>query len=150
MNLVHFSKTNWVWFSSLILRSKMKMKRLYLLHVIPAISNHIIILLFILFVCLFFWGFFVILLSCIEFYFDLEGIAQPFQERTFRFPVALKKIGERFFQTECFLESLKLQWWVPVSEICLWFGFFELFSNSYVITINSSLKTRGGYKTQFL
>ena len=74
----------------------MKMKRLCLLHVIPAIFNHIIILLFILFVCLFFWGFFVILLSCIEFYFYLEGIVQPFQKRTFKFPVALKKIGERF------------------------------------------------------
>ena len=32
-----------------------------------------------------------------------------------------------FFSKEICLDSLKYQWSVPLSEICLWFAFFALF-----------------------
>ena len=66
MNLVHFSQTNWVWFSFLNLKSKMKIKGL--LNVIPGIFNHVHMLLFIFFNSPFL---------------DCKGITQPFQHMTY-------------------------------------------------------------------
>ena len=102
MNLVHFSQTNWVWFSFLNLKSKMKIKGL--LNVIPGIFNHVHMLLFI------FLNFFHPFLDC-------KGITQPFQHMTYglwffflsNFLKHCKKWVEAFLKPNVFLESLELQ-----------------------------------------
>ena len=106
MNLVHFSQTNWVWFSFLNLKSKMKIKGL--LNVIPGIFNLVHMLLFIFFNSPFL---------------DCKGITQPFQHMTYgilffffffffflsNFLKHCKKWVEAFLKPNVFLESLELQ-----------------------------------------
>ena len=123
MNLVHFSQTNWVWFSFLNLKSKMKIKGL--LNVIPGIFNLVHMLLFIFFNSPFL---------------DCKGITQPFQHMTyglwffffffffFFFSFSFQKLGWFFFLTECFFRKFRITVrFVPVGEICLRLPFFELF-----------------------
>ena len=102
MNLVHFSQTNWVWFSFLNLKSKMKIKGL--LNVIPGIFNHVHMLLFIFFNSPFL---------------DCKGITQPFQHMTYglwfffffgQISLSIAKSGWKLFWNRMFfLESLELQ-----------------------------------------
>ena len=121
MNLVHFSQTNWVWFSFLNLKSKMKIKGL--LNVIPGIFNHVHMLLFI------FFNFFHPFLDC-------KGITQPFQHMTYglwffflsNFLKHCKKWVKAFLKPNVFYRKFRITvQFVPVGEICLRLPFFELF-----------------------
>ena len=125
MNLVHFSQTNWVWFSFLNLKSKMKIKGL--LNVIPGIFNHVHMLLFIFFNSPFL---------------DCKGITQPFQHMTYglwffffffgQISLSIAKSGWKLFWNRMFfLESLELyssvrSCWRNMSAVTIFWAIQEI------------------------